>query len=104
MHAYKEQNPGVEVDESEFTYPGILPYSKETTVLAMADSVEAASRSLKVINEKTVSDLVEKIVGYQISENYFDNSDITLAQITIVKEVFKQKLKNIYHSRIEYPE
>ena len=104
LHAYKQQNPGIEPDMKKFTYPGMLPRSKETAVLAMADSVEAASRSLKIVNEQTVSELVEKIVNYQIAEHYFENADITFAQITKVKEVFKQKLKNIYHSRISYPE
>ncbi len=97
-------NPGEEVDISEFTYPGPKPANKEQAVLMMADSVEAASRTLKTYTRESISELVEKIVSRQVEEEQFSDADITFADITAVKEIFKNRLSNIYHSRIEYPE
>ena len=96
-------NPNEEVDISEFTYPGPKPYSKETSVMMMADSVEAASRTLKTYSPESISELVEGIVNRQIAEEQFSDSDITYGDITAVKEIFKNRLSNMYHSRIEYP-
>ena len=92
-----------EVDESKFTYHGPIPFSKETAVLMMADSVEAASRSLKVIDEKTIGDLVEGVINKQLEQNQFDNANITMKDITRVKQILKHKLMSIYHVRVEYP-
>jgi putative nucleotidyltransferase with HDIG domain len=92
------------VDESKFRYPGPTPFSKETGVVMMADSVEAASRSLKSMNAETIENLVDNIINYIIKENQLDEADLTFKDITTAKNIFKQKLKNIYHARIEYPE
>ncbi len=92
------------LDENFFRYPGPLPYSKETAVLMMADSVEAASKSLKKYDARTIEDLVERIVNNQLKENQFINAPITLKDVTNVKKVLKRKLMNIYHVRVEYPE
>jgi cyclic-di-AMP phosphodiesterase PgpH len=89
--------------KSEFTYPGPKPFSKETAVLMMADSVEAASRSLKRPNEETLSQLVESIIEQQLADRQLENADITLREIAIVKQVLKKKLLNVYHLRVEYP-
>jgi len=97
-------NPDKEVDITEFTYPGPKPTSKENAVLMMADSVEAASRTLKAYTSDTISDLVENIVSRQEEEGQFSDADITFADISAAKEIFKVRLSNIYHSRIEYPE
>lgn len=97
-------NPDEEVDIAEFTYPGPKPDSKETSVLMMADSVEAASRTLKTYSPDSISDLVEGIVAHQIKEEQFSETNITYGDITAVKKIFKKRLSNIYHSRIEYPE
>jgi len=97
------ENPDEEVDISEFTYPGPMPDSKETSVLMMADSVEAASRTLKKYSPDSIHELVEKIVAHQTEEDQFSVSTLTFADITIIKEIFKNRLSNIYHSRIEYP-
>ena len=70
----------------------------------MADAVEAASRSLHEYTEESISNLVEKIVDSQLQEGYFRTCDITFAQISRAKEIFKEKLKSIYHTRITYPE
>ncbi|PLX15089.1 MAG: transmembrane HD family protein [Salinivirgaceae bacterium] len=92
------------VDESKFRYPGPTPFSKETGVVMMADSVEAASRSLKTMNAETIENLVDNIIDYIIKEHQLDDADLTFKDITTAKDIFKQKLKNIYHARIEYPE
>jgi putative nucleotidyltransferase with HDIG domain len=95
--------PEEAVDESKFHYPGPIPYSKETAVLMMADSVEAASRSLKKYDVETIDALVDKIINSQISQNQFANADITFKDINVLKKIFKKKLMNIYHVRVEYP-
>lgn len=100
----KKQNPEMTVDEREFSYHGPIPFSKETAVLMMADSVEAASRSIKEYNEQKINDLVENIINKQMESNQFINTDITLRDITTIKKVFKKKLMNIYHVRIAYPD
>ena len=102
--SFLNSNPEEEVDINEFTYPGPKPSSKENAVLMMADSVEAASRTLKTYTPESISDLVENIVGRQAEEDQFSEADITFADITNTKEIFKNRLSNIYHSRIEYPE
>ena len=91
------------IDESKFHYPGPVPFSKETAVLMMADSVEAASRSLKKYDAESIDTLVEKIINTQIEQNQFMNSDITFKDINTLKKIFKKKLMNVYHVRVEYP-
>lgn len=95
--------PGEEIQEDVFQYPGPIPFSKETAVLMMADTVEAASRSLKKYDVETIDSLVERIIDAQIKENQFINSDITFKNISNIKKIFKKKLLNMYHLRIEYP-
>lgn len=92
-----------QVDENKYRYPGPIPFSKETAVLMMADSVEAASRSLKNYDAVSIDELVERIINSQIEEQQFINSDITFRDITSIKKIFKKRLMNIYHVRIEYP-
>jgi membrane-associated HD superfamily phosphohydrolase len=81
-----------------------LPNTKETAILMMADAVEASSRSLKEHTEEEIDNLVDSIIDAQIAEGSFKNAPITFKNIETVKGVFKAKLKNIYHSRISYPE
>jgi len=102
--SFLKTNPKEETDLTQFTYPGPKPFSKETAILMMADAVEASSRSLKVKDADTINDLVEKIIDDQVSQRQFDHADITFSDITRIKEIFKRKLKDIYHYRIEYPE
>jgi len=101
---YLKEHPDKSVDENIFTYPGPIPYSKESAVLMMADSVEAASRSLKNPDEQSINNLVEKIIDNQIEQKQFVNSDITFRDITTIKKILKKQLMNIYHLRVEYPE
>jgi putative nucleotidyltransferase with HDIG domain len=102
--SYIKKFPDQDVDVNMFTYPGPKPYSKETAVLMMADSVEAASRSLTNIDKETISNLVDNIINDQMNEGQFDHVDINFKDITEIKAVFKDKLQNIYHARIKYPE
>ena len=84
-------------------YKGPLPYSKETTVLMMADSIEAASKSIKNPDESTINEVVEQIIEYQMNRNQYINSNITLKDITAAKKVFKRQLMNRFHIRVAYP-
>jgi putative nucleotidyltransferase with HDIG domain len=94
--------PNEEVDIKDFTYPGPKPFSKETAVLMIADSVEAAARSIKQPNADNINDLVENIINKQIEEGQFMNADITLKEISKIKKLYKKKLVNIHHARVEY--
>ena len=100
----KQQESGEEFEETAFRYPGPIPFSKETAILMMADSVEAASKSLKNPTFMIIDEFVEKIIGGQMSANQFLNANITFREIETIKKIFKQKLTNIYHLRVEYPE
>ena len=93
-----------EVNKEDFKYPGPIPFSKETAILMMADSVEAASKSLKNPTFLMIDEFVDKIIDGQMRANQFSNANITFKEIVEIKKVLKLKLTNIYHLRIEYPE
>jgi len=95
--------PDATPNNDAFTYPGPTPRTKETALLMMADAVEAASRSLTEYSEESIAAMVETIIHAQIAEGAFRDAPITLRDIETVKTVFKDKLRNIYHSRIVYP-
>lgn len=97
------EHPNSHIDESLYTYPGPKPFSRETAVLMMVDSVEAASRSLKEHSEKSLSSLVDGIIDSQIQDNQFSNANITFEDVENIKQFLKKKLQSIYHVRIEYP-
>lgn len=100
---YKNEHPDEPVDELLFTYPGPNPFTREQACLMMADSVEAASRSLSDYTEASIRSLVERIVDTQVSEGYFRECPITFRDIQYAKTVLIEKLKTIYHTRISYP-
>ena len=100
----KQQELDQEVDKGDFKYPGPIPFSKETAILMMSDAVEAASKSLKNPTFTIIDEFVEKIVKGQMQSDQYLNANITLKEIEMVKKVLKQKLTNIYHLRVEYPE
>ena len=102
--SYKNEHPDEEVDISMFSYPGPNPFTKEQAILMMADAVEAASRSLSEYTEESINGLVEKIVDGQVADGYFKECPITFKDIALVKALFKEKLKTVYHTRITYPE
>lgn len=103
-NSFKNQYPDREIDETAFTYPGPNPFSKETAVLMMADSVEAASRSLKEHTEDNIRTLVDKIIDGQISDGLMRNAPLTFKDVETIKNVFVEKLKIMYHTRISYPD
>jgi hypothetical protein len=102
--SYIKKYPDQEVDLLKFTYPGPRPSSKEMAVLMMADSVEAASRSLSNYSDESISELVEKIISSQLKERQFEEAPINFRDISTAKEVFNTRLRNIYHARISYPQ
>jgi putative nucleotidyltransferase with HDIG domain len=95
--------PHSEAVIERFSYPGPKPFTREMAVVMMADSVEAASRSLKDHSEKDLNNLVENIISNQVKEGQLNDANITLKEIETVKNIFKKRLRNIYHMRIEYP-
>jgi putative nucleotidyltransferase with HDIG domain len=101
---YKTEHPNDTVDDLLFTYPGPNPFTKEQAILMMADTVEAASRSLPDYTEKTIRELVNKLIDTQVAEGYFKECPITFRDIAYAKTVLIEKLKTIYHTRISYPE
>jgi putative nucleotidyltransferase with HDIG domain len=103
LQNYKKEHVGEIINEDLFRYPGPIPFSKETAILMMADGVEASSRSLKKYDAVTIDELVDRIIDHQINENQFMNADITFKDINQIKKIFKKRLMNIYHVRIEYP-
>lgn len=102
--SFMNKYPEREEERKKFTYPGPIPFTKELVLVMMADAVEAASRSLKEVNQKTLSDLVDNIFYYQMVEEQYNDAPITYKDISVIKDAFKKKLMNIYHVRVEYPE
>jgi putative nucleotidyltransferase with HDIG domain len=100
----QELNPDSKIDMKQFQYQGPIPFSKETAILMMCDSSEAASKSIKNPTAQSISDLIDKIIEKQMADNQFLNSDITFREIKIIKKVIKKKLMNMYHLRLDYPE
>jgi putative nucleotidyltransferase with HDIG domain len=96
--------PGEPVDESAFRYKGPRPFSKETSIVMMADSVEAAARSIKSPDEAKIETLINKVIEDQMAGNQFKNSELTLKDISTIKRIIKRKLLSIYHIRIDYPD
>ena len=102
--SYQNEHLNEEVDAEKFRYPGVNPFTKEQAILMMADSVEAASRSLSEYTEESIGGLVDKIIDSQVADGFFKECPITFKDIAQVKALFKEKLKTIYHTRITYPE
>ena len=100
---FKQEHPDA-TDEKDFRYPGPIPFSRETAILMMSDAVEAASKSLVNPTYPIIDEFVDRIVGGQMQAGQFLNADITFKDIESVKKVLKQRLTNIYHLRVEYPE
>ncbi len=103
-NTYINQHSGIVPDENAFTYPGPLPNSKETAILMMADAVEARSRSLVVYTDETISKMVDDMINVQIADGQFKEAPISFRDVEAVKNIFKEKIKNMYHTRISYPE
>lgn len=104
FQAAKQSGDGICHNPEAFTYPGPNPRSRETSLLMMADAVEAASRSLKTYTKESITDLVNKIVDGQIADHLHDNSTLEFRDIRLIKQAFIKRLMTIYHTRISYPD
>ena len=102
--SYKNEHPDEPVDDTLFTYPGPDPFTREQAILMMADTVEAAARSLKEYTEDSISNLVNKLIDQQVADGFFKYSPITFHDIAVAKQVLTDRLKAIYHTRTSYPE
>ena len=98
-----KQHLGEEVDKTPFSYPGPNPRSRETSVLMMADGIEAASRSLSVHSREAITELVNRIIDGQIADGLHNESTLAFRDVEVIKEAFIKRLMTIYHSRIAYP-
>lgn len=103
-YTYCQRHPDECIDEKPFAYPGPNPQTRETSVLMMADAVEAASRSLREHTPQSITELVNKIIDGQIADGMFDESPLEFRDIPKIKDAFIKRLKTIYHSRIVYPD
>ena len=101
---YQNEHPNEVVDKSPFTYPGPNPSTREQAILMMADSCEAASHSLKEYTEESIAKLVNQLVDQQVKDGLFSECKITFYDIAVAKQVLIERLKAIYHTRIQYPE
>lgn len=104
FNTYSNAHPGEKIDPKPFTYPGPNPQSRETSILMMADAVEAASRSLKEHTSQNITDLVNRIIDGQLADGLHNNSPLSFRDVTIIKEAFIERLRTMYHARISYPE
>lgn len=101
---FQDANPDIQVDPKVFTYSGPRPQTKEQAILMIADSLEAASKSLKSPTEKDINRLVDTIIDGKIQHQQFSESDLTFKDLDTCRALFKKMLKSIYHIRIEYPD
>ena len=100
---YCNEHPDEKVDKEQFQYPGPNPFTREQAILMMADTVEAASRSLKEYTEESISALTNKLIDNQVADGFFRECPITFRDIALAKSVLIERLKSIYHTRISYP-
>ena len=100
---YKNEHPDEEVDVRDFSYPGPDPFTREQAILMMADTVEAASRSLPEYTEESIKALIDRLVDTQLEEGHFKECPITFRDIAVAKAVMLERLKSIYHTRVSYP-
>lgn len=100
---YCNEHPDEQVDKEMFQYPGPNPFTREQSILMMADTVEAASRSLNEYTEESISTLTNKLIDSQVAGGFFRECPITFRDIALAKSVLIERLKSIYHTRISYP-
>jgi len=101
---YKNEHPGEIVNQDIFKYKGHIPSTKETAIVMLADSIEAASHSLKDFSDESLQKTIDLIIENKFNEHQLDNAPLTFQEITLAKEIFKKRLINIYHNRVVYPE
>jgi hypothetical protein len=98
-----KEDKGKEVPESEYRYPGPKPRSKETAILMIADSVEAASRTLEEPKPARIRSLVKKIIQGKFESGELSDSELTMRDLSIMEDAFTQMLLGIFHKRVDYP-
>ena len=101
---YLNEHPDDVIDKELFSYPGPNPSTREQAILMMADTCEAASRSLKEYTNESISSMVNKLIDNQVNSGFFTECPITFRDISLAKSVLIERLKTIYHTRISYPE
>lgn len=101
---YKNEHPGEIINQDNFKYKGKIPSSKETAIVMLADSIEAASRSLKDFSDESLQKTIDNIIENKLNEHQLDHAPLTFQEITFAKDIFKKRLINIYHNRISYPQ
>jgi len=99
----KSEHPDDPIDIAQFRYPGPMPYSRETAVVMIVDSVEAACKSLKEHDKENIDKLVDGIIDGKIRERQLQNCDLTMGDLTRMRQILKEKMPSIYHARIAYP-
>ena len=99
---FKEDHPDASKFES-FQYPGPKPFSKETAIVMMSDAVEASTRSLPEKTQSNLNSMIDRVIDHQLSSGQFDNADITLKEINVIRDAFKKFMRGVYHVRVEYP-
>ena len=100
---YKEDHPDTDQFD-QFHYPGPKPFSKETAIVMMSDAVEASTRSIPDKTEQNLTEMIDKVIGHQLSTGQYDNAEITMKEINTIREAFKRFIRGVYHVRISYPE
>jgi len=100
---YKNEHPEEIVEETPFRYSGPKPRTKEQTILMMADSIEAACKSLKQPTEAMIDETIEKIIAGKIAQEQMQDSRLTFRELELCKKEFKKVMKSVHHARIEYP-
>ena len=102
-NTYCRMHPDEEVDPEPFTYPGPNPQTKEASLLMMADTVEAASRSLTDYSQEAIRGLVDRLIDAQVADGLHNDSQLSFRDIKEIKECFIQRLRSMYHARVSYP-
>ena len=104
FRTHQEKNPTDSGSENSFRYPGPKPWSKEQSVLMLADSIEAASRSVTNPSEKNLDLLVDDIISQKIKNGQLEDANLSFSQLEVCRKVFKKVINSMYHGRVEYPE
>ncbi|MBU5595167.1 HDIG domain-containing protein [Amphibacillus sp. MSJ-3] len=100
---YKEKEINKEINESSFRYPGPLPQTKESAIVSICDSVEAAVRSMDQPTKTKIDQLIEQIIQGRLQDGQFNDCSLTFKELTKIKQTISETLNGIYHSRIHYP-
>ncbi len=101
---YTNENPDKALDTSLFQYPGPKPRSKEESIVMMADTIEAACKSLKNPSEEQINEMIDKLVSNKINQGQMEDAKISFRELELCKKEFKKVMKSVHHARIEYPE